>query len=608
MVRWAATASIVLYFIPLVVLFSAQSFRRRSPWEIALDIPFFVSIDLISVLAMTFVLHLDVATIASRVLWVVGGGAFILWKRRTAGWRWHRPELRRGQLLGVGISAAVSVYVSTTLSRTYQIWDRYWHIGLTGSLRGQKLPFANVFEPGGRLQYHFAADALAAMMQSLSFCTISSDMALAQAHDIAFGCIGATVSLLAIAFGQWRTLALALGGSAIVLHGPVLLRGEAGESAVPFHGYSYSHFLTNSFRPHVALAGVLITGFVAAVAIRLRDARAVSFPRTFAVLGATSAALTITDEASLAVLGVCLFFGWLVHEDVLVPGRARGVAALLGLAVLVVAARAVFVGLSGGPVESVAWAKDGRIPGMQGGSFTGLHTWGGLVVLICDFFPFLFANIGLLLAVATRPDRRLAAALTFSVVSMVICFVALTHVVINHAPTESMRFFIAPCFIALELAFLWLARMDQGSPARLRGEFEHTRRGAYGFNCRTIAGARLGQTPELAYVDTTAWYRYAACRPIFAPGIVKYPWHVKIAPHMQWYPNTQFADIQVTAGPDATIPLMCLTDAGESDPVCAYALANCSCTPNGTQFVRCALTPDHREKLKQRDVEHVVWR
>ncbi len=106
-----------------------------------------------------------------------------------------------------------------------------------------------------------------------------------------------------------------------------------------------------------------------------------------------------------------------------------------------------------------------------------------------------------------------------------------------------MRFFIAPCFIALELGFFWLSRIDRASLARLlvltalavpavftvywicerkqlelgawtvRGEFESTRRGGYGMNCRTIAGARLGQTPELTYIDTSAWYRYAGVVP-----------------------------------------------------------------------------------------------
>jgi hypothetical protein len=40
-----------------------------------------------------------------------------------------------------------------------------------------------------------------------------------------------------------------------------------------------------------------------------------------------------------------------------------------------------------------------------------------------------------------------------------------------------------------------------------------------------------------------------------------------------------------------------------SDPVCKYALAHTSCSPEGTDFVRCSLTPEMLEDLKTRHIE-----
>jgi hypothetical protein len=216
---------------------------------------------------------------------------------------------------------------------------------------------------------------------------------------------------------------------------------------------------------------------------------------------------------------------------------------------------------------------------------------------------------------------------------MAICFLVMTNIVINGFPSEAVRFFPAPCFTALVLGAMWLPRIRVGSLARsivlaaltvppvftvfwirerkevelwawkVRGAFESTRQGPYGENCRNIASARIGQRPELTYVDTGAWYRYAACRPIFAPGMYKVPWNVKIAPRGQWYPNTQIGDIQEMAGPNATIPAMCMVADKFSDPVCVYARAQTACVSNGTDFVRCELTPEHLAELRSRRIQ-----
>ena len=70
------------------------------------------------------------------------------------------------------------------------------------------------------------------------------------------------------------------------------------------------------------------------------------------------------------------------------------------------------------------------------GSRTDLYSRGGLIVLATDFFPFLVATIGLALIAWSRRGRPFAGVLTLSIVPIVLCFVALTHVEINHTPAN----------------------------------------------------------------------------------------------------------------------------------------------------------------------------
>ena len=139
------------------------------------------------------------------------------------------------------------------------------------------------------------------------------------------------------------------------------------------------------------------------------------------------------------------------------------------------------------------------------------------------------------------------------------------------------------------------------------GTLRKTKKGAYGLNCRTIAGSRLGDEPEVSYVDTAAWYRYAACRPIYAPGIPKRPWRVKIGSTGQLYPKSQLPAVQDMVPHDAVIPALCMTGGEGSDPVCSYAIASLPCTPSGSDFVRCTLTPADRDELRGRHLETAVW-
>ncbi len=108
--------------------------------------------------------------------------------------------------------ALLGVLISRTLSVPCAIWDRLWHIPLVTSMRGQRVPFYNVFERHGQLFYHYLGDAHAAMLQALSLdphpCASN---ALSRSHDILFGLLGLAFGLIAPLF--WLKERPAAGGA-----------------------------------------------------------------------------------------------------------------------------------------------------------------------------------------------------------------------------------------------------------------------------------------------------------------------------------------------------------------------------------------------------------
>ena len=127
---------------------------------------------------------------------------------------------------------------------------------------------------------------------------------------------------------------------------------------------------------------------------------------------------------------------------------------------------------------------------------------------------------------------------------------------------------------------------------RQRGENLHSS------DCRALAGARFGQTPELIYVESSIFYAYAGCRPSFLPGsrATKY-WVIKLKPVLGVAGLRQMDREMVPPG--AALPAICpASDRPTMSIRCARTPAGMArARPKGRMYVRCTLTPADRQKL-----------
>jgi hypothetical protein len=325
--------SVLAYLVPVIALFVARSRRDRSLTEVALDIPTAVALDVLAVLFLSRMVPLEIAALASRPLAIVLAAAW-LWRRRRKGDTWAWPRALDGSALFAAlVSTASACALSMILSRKYQIWDRYWHVNLVPSIRAQRLPFSNVYDPSGPLSYHYSGDALGAMLQSFSLGSFHSSFALSLAHDIVFSLTGATLGLLFVAWGARGTGTVTLGTLAWLLSGPPALLRDDGKQ---FAGYNFVNYLTLSFRPHVVLAGLLSIGFVAALITRVKEATSVDGRKlpahvTIVPLVITTACLAVTDEASVGLLGLALGITWVLWPRVVGLRWQTGLALMVGL-------------------------------------------------------------------------------------------------------------------------------------------------------------------------------------------------------------------------------------------------------------------------------------
>src|SRR6202042_1449591 len=111
------------------------------------------------------------------------------------------------------------------------------------------------------LHYHFSGDVLAAMLKVLSSDAMAATNALHAGHDLMFGLMAGTVTLLALGLGASSGWAAILFGLAVILQGPIGFR-DVGD---PNEGFSYHSFIHISFRPHVPLAGLMLVGAIGAL-------------------------------------------------------------------------------------------------------------------------------------------------------------------------------------------------------------------------------------------------------------------------------------------------------------------------------------------------------
>jgi type III secretory pathway component EscS len=621
-----------LYSIPLGLALAARSRRERALWEYALEIPLVVAVDLLAVMLLARLVRLELSILAMRLVWAALGGAAIVRGRRAGRIAWP-AALRRRELGVVGVAVAASVALSAVLSRTCHNADRAWHIPLVSSIRSQRIPFANVYEPGGRLAYHYTGDVLAAMLQVLSVDVLHASRALSLAHDVTFGLTGASAALLLLGLGYRRVVPVTGIVLSMLLSGPLaVLRDE--KSRVE-SGYNFINYLKLSYRPHVCLAGLFIVGFAGAVMVRLRSARRDEAPAVLAtalpLLGVT-AALVLTDEASVGVLGLALGVAWLFVKESVHPQRLGGLAVFAGLcAALVVPV--LLIGGSfdpGGPghtVTLVPW----RSPGYYHRSVP-LSSLGGCKVLFFDLAPMLAATLIGIVVVLRRRTRDQAAALAFYVALMVVSVILLTRVDIDQFAVENHRFMTAAMFLFPLFLGYWLAPRAGGTSTSFSpASFAPTAAivvmgvssvssldwltsyapgrcanpGHYGskydffaLQCRAQS-AGFGERARPTYLAKDVWYYHAGCHPIYSAAPPADHWTTWTGIAQFGTPAFLELDREMVRR-DEPLALVCpLGRSATPDPVCNFAKQRDRCRPLGPETTACELSGEERAELLQ---------
>lgn len=596
----------------MLVVLAWQWRRDVTAGELALGPPLALAVDLLVVLAMSRLVRLELAALITRGLWVAAAGALGVVRPRAS---WGRPRVLTPRCVATVLAAfALAVLLSMYISRPYAIFDRVWHIPLVASLRAQRVPFVNVFDPTMGLHYHFSGDVLAAVAQTLSGNVLHSSLALSVTHDVVFGETAASLALLFVHLGV-RGPASVAGTFAVLLSGPVTVL--LGGAKRPWSGYSILSLFQIGYRPHAALAELLFVGIFAAILVRLHAPRG-QLPalKTAPALLASTAALAITDEASTALLGLMIGAAWLLDADALHPKRPVGVALLAGLLAAAVFAQLLVAGsLAPGGQHHVISLVPMRSPGFYNPEFA-LTTPDGKWTLLADFLPVVAVLVAGVALCARSPRRDLRVSFgAFACLAAVSIWLVM-RIDIDHAPLESHRFATAALFAAPLLGVVWAvaARERHGAArtlvvavlglasastlewiaavapvmAKTPADF-HKPENLHDVDCH-IVGSAFGDRAELTYIDPSIWHLYAGCRPVFAPAVRDgQNWQLQTKGPLQG--QAAFAEIERLVG-DKDMNVVCAT--GSDDAVCRKALAHAHCEPAGRRAMRCTLRPDER--------------
>lgn len=637
MIVFAELFATAAYLLPVVIWTSLRAARRGgNEARIAVELAVVVAADLLSVLLLARVFTLEVATLISRVAWVAGGG-FLGRRWWQSGGRPTRLDLGRlRRLAELALVIGGAVLLSRQLSRPCAIWDREWHIPLVSALRGQRLPFMNVYDPAGGLFYHFAGDVQAAMLQTLSGDRLHASLALSLLHDIMFALIALNVVCFLRASGIRRTTLTGVIFGAIVLIGPVtLLRDDIRKVDT---GFALVNFLTLSFRPHVALAYLLELGFLESVLGALvADDPSSDRRAPLGTLAMLVAALAITDESSLGTLGMSLGALWLANPKVLAPSRRGGLLALVALSAVIVVTVVILGGSIGpsAPHYHLALVAP-RAPGYASPS-VALATAAGRSLIFQDLLPVLGVLAGLITLAFRRRDRVTIGLAVFYATLAATSIFALTCLDFEGKAAESHRFATALFIAAPLLAALAIAReartaeglaasgiaavvmyvtiglgvastvewlesgvaMRQWAGVKPRIEGWSSNR-FYDVDCRGETGTSLGERTTQTYVDTSGFYLWAGCHPVFAPAPPIGPGEHKVKVGKPWFGRSAVEQLrQRLPLPGDRLAIVCLTVNGRPspDPVCARAAALGPCQPRGSAFTACSLDGPGRAGL-----------
>lgn len=612
MITLASLLAALIYVAPSVAFVGARMRRDQPLWELITGVAVAVAADLMLVLGLALWMTLERAAWASRLLWAAVLAVHAVRSRREL----RLPAALTSRAVAAALlSAAVGLGLSLLLSRPYAIWDRLWHIPLTSVLRAERVPFANVYDPAVPLNYHFTGDVLGALIQSFSFGVLHASLALSLAHDVLFVLLGAALGLWLHAQTRRGALASAALCAGILLTGPVtLFRAEAPAPG----GYSLFNLLTLSFRPHVVLAALLLTGAWAAVAVRLLPgAKAIPLRRTLPAILLPVTALSLTDEISMALLCASLGVVWLAAPRAVAPTRLAGIFVLASAGALFVLANVVFGGSFGLRAPRLPLAiVDWRLPGYDLPSVP-LRDPRGRALLLWDLFSILALLLALFAALRRLRARGLIALFTVLSAASVGLLLRLE---VNRSSIESHRFVTAALLLGpLTAATLlvgparapWSSRLllaaALGLPAlstiRWIGQVAPKQGEVYtGFfspvdfvdvDCRALTGARAFKPSAIVYAEQSAFYLYAGCHPMFAPAPRNAYWRIQVKAPLFGLDALRAIE-RWKPGPELRV----VCSAGEtSDPVCSLARAGRRCSPTGSALLACSLDEGTRKAL-----------
>jgi hypothetical protein len=646
MLTIATSAAVVLYLLPVLVLFSVRARRDQQLASVALGIPLAVAADVLATLLLARLMLLETAVFVARVLWLVVGAVVISWRvRRGDRPRW--PSSLGWHALGsLLLGATVGVMLSLTCLRPCFGADGSWHVPLSMSLLGQRAPFSNVYEPGGTLHYHYAGNVVAGAIRTLSFGVLHIGVGLAYLHTVALGLTGATLALLFRHFGYRSSTASTLAVLGVLLTGPFVLLRDGTEATIA--GYNYINFLRLSMRPHVPLGGLLVAGYVGALLGRLHPQSRLTARATVPVLLCTAALLSLTDEPSLGLLGLATGFAWLVVPQVLAPKRWHGLLVLAALLAALVVAALLFPGAlaRGSQAHDIATTIP-RSPGYLEPPIP-LAAERGFWLLLHDAAPLLIVLVAGAVLLLRRVTRELLGQFVFFAVAVVISLSGLVMIEVDGRSDESHRFMTLAMILAPLLAALWLRQTSPWSAAAVDDRFYLLRPGwlklgpragsrlvavalasavvlpaastlqwvaveagvrctsaaalgsrwdFFDVNCKSSTGAGLGAAAEPEYAERRVFYLYAGCRPLFASAPLRASW--KMRTHGAQFGASALRDLHENMLPkDRPLIVNCQPQPPRAvDPVCAFATTAVKCTRPGLHRQRCQLNREQRQRL-----------
>ncbi|HEX7601196.1 MAG TPA: hypothetical protein VF316_06300, partial [Polyangiaceae bacterium] len=246
----------------------------------------------------------------------------------------------------------------------------------------------------------------------------------------------------------------------------------------------------------------------------------------------------------------------------------------------------------------------------------------GLFLLGAGLASVLLCVLALVMAAALSRSTHAFVLAVFAVLTTVLSVSLAAGLTFNSASEEGQRFFVAPFVAALIPVVVLGAALRWGPLARglvvlgLSVPTAHTLyfqkadheimheswaeagprnawvpESLFDVDCRSRAGAHLGETLRPVYMDRAGYYLYSTCRPVFAAGGVTAPWPMKVNSHPE--PLDQLHDLAIM-NDGARFDAICRVD-GRRDSLCARVAADASrCSPEGTMFLRCPITDADR--------------